>query len=64
MKEFILLVFLPISIILMYYSLSRIYAFEKSNNISKANKYFLIYVSILIPVLGYILTNKLKTAKN
>lgn len=64
MKELILLVAVPVSFFLMFQSISRIYAFEKLNNISKANKYFLIYVSILIPVLGYLLTNKLKTTKN
>lgn len=60
-REIILLVFVPILLYLIYSSIETINKYEKNGKpISKSIKFFLIYLSILIPPLGFLITRKMK----
>lgn len=60
MKELILIIAVFCSIYCMYISLERINKFDQQIGIPKREKFFLKYISILVPIVGFILTNKMK----
>ena len=54
-KESILLVVIPISLILIYYAMNTIQNLFKRGLISYRTKLGLTYLSILIPVIGFLI---------
>ena len=54
-KESILLVVIPISLILIYYAMNTIQNLFKRGLISYRTKFGLTYLSILIPVIGFLI---------
>lgn len=60
-REIILVVCILILLYLIYSSIETINKYEKNGKpISKSTKFFLIYLSILIPPLGFLITRKMK----
>jgi hypothetical protein len=60
MKEFLLVIVLPLMIYFMYISLNRIDIYEKKIGIPNRERLFLKYISVLFPIIGFILTQKLR----
>ncbi len=60
MKEAILIIGLLLNLYCIYISLERISNFDKKIGIPKREKSSLKYISILIPLIGFFLTQKLR----
>jgi Ni/Fe-hydrogenase subunit HybB-like protein len=60
MKETILILALLLSVYLMIISLRRIRSYEERTGRKAGSIKWLTYVSIIIPVVGFILTDKLR----
>ncbi len=60
MKEAILIIGLLLNLYCIYISFERISNFDKKIGIPKREKSFLLYTSILFPLVGFFLTQKLR----
>jgi len=58
-KEILMIVVLCVSLLLIYKTLPKI----KKLPITKAHKAFLTYFTLIIPILGFLLVSRFKTAK-
>lgn len=59
-REIILVAVIPVMLYLIYNSIDTINQYDKKiKTMSKSIKYFLIYLSILIPPIGYLVTRRL-----
>jgi hypothetical protein len=60
MKETILIIGFLLNLYCIYISLERISNYDKKIGIPKKERSFLRYISILIPIIGFFLTQKLR----
>ncbi len=59
-REIILVAVIPVMLYLIYNSIDTINQYDKKiKTMSKSIKYFLIYLSILIPPIGFLVTRRL-----
>jgi hypothetical protein len=61
MKENVLVIALILNVICVVVSLKRIKTFEKEHMLEKTKKTVLIYISILFPFVGLILTRNMRS---
>jgi len=62
-KEIILVIGALLSMYFIFASITRINNYDSKNKMEKSTKMALIYLSIVIPILGYLLTRRLKLNK-
>jgi len=62
-KEIILVIGALLSMYFIFASITRINNYDSKNKMEKYTKMALIYLSIVIPILGYLLTRRLKLNK-
>jgi hypothetical protein len=61
-REIILIAFVPVLVYLIINSIATINKYDKTvKPINKSVKYLLIYLSILVPPVGYLLTRKMRS---
>ena len=61
-KEIILIIFIPIMLYFIFSSLKMISTLKSENKIGKTLQYFFIYITILFPILGWLIV-KYKSQK-